>query len=101
MKGVDGNPLNIIKRIAGAGPNYDLFGALLLSDPQQVEVNVIKMQYKSDGPETVIKEFAQKWLTKGGPTCTYEHFIDCVKEYELGDLAELIHDKVVKEGMPT
>ena len=97
MKGLDGNPLNIFKRIAGGG-DYMLFGALLLKDEEQVDVKVIKMKHKNDSPEIVVGEFAQKWLEKGGPTCTYQHFIDCVREYELNDLADLIHDAIHREG---
>ena len=100
MKGLDGQPLNIFKRIAGAGEHYyTLFGALLLNDEEQVEVNVIKMKHKNDSPEIVIGEFAQKWLMKGGPTCTYQHFIDCVKECELNNLADLIYDAIYRGGM--
>ena len=100
MKGLDGRPLNIFKRIAGGGEDYTLFGALLLNDEELVDVKVIVMKHKNDSPEIAVGEFAQKWLMKGGPTCTYQHFIDCVREYELNDLADLIRDAILREGMP-
>ena len=100
MKGIDGNPLNIFKRIAG-GEDYTLFGALLLNDKEKVDVKVITMKHRNDSPEIPVKEFAEKWLMKGGPTCTYQHFIDCVREYELNDLADLIRDAVPRKGMPS
>ena len=100
MEGVDGKPLNIFKRIAGAGDNA-LFGALLLSDKEQVDVNIIIMKHRNDSPEKPLVEFAQKWLMKGGPTCTYQHFINCVRKCELTDLADQIRDTILKEGMST
>ena len=100
MKGVDGKPLNIFKTIAG-GDDLGEFGALLLNDKAQVDVNVILKRHKNDGPEIAVKEFAQKWLMKGGPTCTYQHFIDCVREYDMNDLADLIRDAILGGGIPS
>ena len=32
----------------------------------------------------------QKWLTSDAPTRTYQHLIECLRQSELGALAELI-----------
>ena len=101
MEGVDGKPLNIFKTIAAGGKNLGEFGALLLCHKEQVDVNVILRRHRNDGPEFAVEEFAQKWLTMGGPTCTYQHFIDCVREYDMKDLADLIRDTILRGGMPT
>ena len=100
MKKVDGSPLKIFQTIAGIEDNA-LFGALLLNDKEQVDVKVILSRHKNDSPEVAIGEFAQKWLMKGGPTCIYQHFVDCVRNCELTDLADQIRDTILREGMPT
>ena len=100
MKGTDGSPLKIFQTIADID-DHGKFGALLLNDEKQVDVNVILRRHRMDSPEIAIGGFAQKWLNKGGSTCTYQHFIDCLRECELNDLADLIHDAILRGGMPT
>lgn len=102
MKGLDGKPLSIFRKIAVRhGEHYLRFGAILLNDPDHVDVEIIKMNHKYDGPEIVVGAFAREWLMKGGPTCTYQHLIDCVREYDMEDLADQIRDTILKEGKPT
>ena len=102
MKGLDGKPLRIFRNIAVRhGELYPEFGASLLNDPDHVDVDLIKMNHKFDGHEVVVKAFAREWLMKGGPTCTYQHLIDCVREYGMKDLADQIRDTILKEGKPT
>ena len=38
----------------------------------------------------VTKEILKKWLTSDAPTRTYQHLIECLRQSELGALAELI-----------
>ena len=102
MKGLDGKPLNIFRRIAVRhGHLYPKFGARLLNDPDRVDVKIITMNHEHKGPEIVVGAFTDEWLMKGDPTCTYQHFIDCVREYGMEDLADQIHDTILKEGKPT
>ena len=101
MEGVDGEPLKIFRTIAAEVEDLGEFGALLLNSKDQVEVRIIQRKHKNDSPEIAVGEFAHKWLTKGGPTCTYQHFIDCVRKCELTDLADKIHDAILKEGKLT
>ena len=85
MKGVDGKPLSIIRRIAD---NYYIFGMNLLQDNNGEKVDVIERDCK--GAETITREILKKWLRDGGPTCTYPHLMECLRESELGGLADNI-----------
>ena len=99
MKGADGTPLNIIKRIAAG--DYMTFGMLLLQDENGVEINVIKKKHIQEGPESVTQAILQKWLTRGSPTCTYQHLIKRLRESELGRLAKDITNSLLnRKGMP-
>ena len=87
MKGADGNPLRIIPRIAAG--DYMTFGMCLLQDENGVDVDVLKKTHAHDGPVGITDAIIQKWLTSGAaPTRTYQHLIECLKQSELGALAE-------------
>ena len=85
MKWVDGKPLNIIGQIAA---NYYTFGMNLLQDENGVKVDVIEADHK--GAEAITRAILKKWLSDGGPTCTYQHLVDCLRESGLGALADEI-----------
>ena len=86
MKRGDGTPLKIIKRIAAG--DYTTFGMLLLQDENGEEINVIKRNHIQEGTENVTQAILQEWLTRGSPTCTYQHLLNCLRESELGTLAD-------------
>ena len=86
MKGADGSPLNIIKRVAAG--NYTTFGMCLLQDVNGDKVKIIETDYRHKGAEAVTEAIIRYWLTSGGPTCTYQHLIKCLNESEQGALAE-------------
>ena len=84
MKGADGKPLRVIETIAAG--NYKNFGIYLLRDDNGAMVDLIEKDHK--GAESVTKEILKKWLTSDAPTRTYQHLIDCLRQSELGALAE-------------
>ena len=86
MKGADGKPLKIVQKIAAH--DYTTFGMYLLQDENGEEVDIIEKDHK--GAERVTKEILKKWLTSDAPTRTYQHLIECLRQSELGALAELI-----------
>ena len=86
MKGADGKPLKIVKKIAAN--DYTTFGMCLLQDENGEEVDIIEKDHK--GAERVTKEILKKWLKSDAPTRTYQHLIGCLRQSELGALAELI-----------
>ena len=86
MKGADGKPLNIVKKIAAH--DYTTFGMYLLQDENGEEVDLIEKDHISKGAESVTKEILKKWLTSDAPTRTYQHLIECLRQSELGALAE-------------
>ena len=85
MKGTDGT-LNIIETVAAG--DYMTFGMYLLQDKNGHKVKVIKKDHIQDGAESITQAIITKWLTSGGPICTYQHLIECLKQSELGALAE-------------
>ena len=87
MKRVDGQPLNVIRRIA---VQYYTFGIYLLQDDNGVEVDVIKRDHIQEGNEAIAQAILTKWLRDGGPTCTYPHLVDCLRKSELGALGDEI-----------
>ena len=98
MKGADGNPLRIIPRIAAG--DYMTFGMCLLQDENGDQVKLIKRDHRQDGTESVTQAIIQKWLTSGAaPTHTYQHLIECLRQSELGTLAEDIASATAGEGM--
>ena len=88
MKGADGKPLKIIETVAGG--DYMTFGMCLLQDENGEQVGLIERDHISKGAEAVTRTIIQKWLTSGAPTCTYQHLIKCLRQSELGALAEKI-----------
>ena len=94
MKGADDKPLKIVQTIAAH--DYATFGMYLLQDENGEEVDIIEKDHK--GAESVTKEILKKWLTSDAPTRTYQHLIDCLRQSELGALAEQLITTVV-QGM--
>ena len=43
-----------------------------------------------EGVEAVTQSIIKKWLTSGAPTRSYQHLIECLRQSELGALAEEI-----------
>ena len=98
MKGADGNPLRIIPRIAAG--DYMTFGMCLLQDENGVDVGLLKKTHAHDGPVAITDAIIQKWLTSGAaPTRTYQHMIECLRQSELGALADDIANTTAGEGM--
>ena len=92
MKGADGKPLKIVQKIAAH--DYTTFGMYLLQDENGEEVDIIEKDHISKGAERVTKEILKKWLTSDAPTRTYQHLIECLRQSELGALAELISNTI-------
>ena len=88
MKGADGEPLRVIETIAAG--NYKMFGMYLLQDKNGTMVALLKKNHIHDGAESVTEAILEKWLTSDAPTRTYQHLIECLRQSELGALAELI-----------
>ena len=88
MKGADGKPLRVIETIAAG--NYQKFGMFILQDMNGLTVDLIEKDHISKGAESVTKEILKQWLTSDAPTRTYQHLIECLRQSELGALAELI-----------
>ena len=89
MKGADGKPLKIVQKIAAH--DYATFGMYLLQDENGEEVDLIEKDHISKGAESVTKEILKKWLTSDAPTRTYQHLIECLRQSELGALAEQLN----------
>ena len=96
MKGADGKPLKIVQKIAAH--DYTTFGMCLLQDENGEEVDLIEKDHINKGSESVTQAILQKWLTSDAPTRTYQHLIECLRQSELGALAELIANAT---GMPS
>ena len=97
MKGVDDTPLRVIETIATG--NYKKFGMYLLRDDNGAMVNLVKKNHIHDGAESVTEAILEKWLTSDAPTRTYQHLIDCLRQSELGALAEQLNTLTVVQGM--
>ena len=98
MKGADGEPLKIIQKIAAH--DYTTFGMYLLQDENGEDVALLKKNHIHDhGAESVTEAILQKWLISDAPTRTYQHLIECLRQSELGALAELIGKTIVEQGM--
>ena len=87
---MDGKPLSVIRRIA---VNYYTFGMNILQDDNGEKIDVIERDHKE--AEAITREILKKWLRDGGPTCTYPHLLECLRESELGALADDIAHKTV------
>ena len=90
MKGADGEPLRIIQTITAR--DYTTFGMCLLQDENGLAVDLLKKNHIQDGAESVTEAILKKWLTSDAPTRTYQHLIECLRQSELGALAELIEN---------
>ena len=88
MKGADRKPLKIIETVAAG--DYVTFGMCLLQDENGEQVGLIERDQINKGAEAVTRTIIQKWLTSGAPTRTYQHLIECLRQSELGTLAEQI-----------
>ena len=99
MKGADGKPLKIVQKIAAH--DYTTFGMCLLQDENGEEVVLLKKKNIHDGPESVTEAIIRKWLTSDAPTRTYQHLIECLRQSELGGLAELIENTTGIYGQST
>ena len=88
MKGTDRNNLRVIGTIAAG--NYMTFGMCLLQDKNGVLVDLHKRNHIHEGVESVVQAILRKWLTSDAPTRTYQHLIECLRQSELGALAESI-----------
>ena len=91
MKRADGKGLKIFETIAAG--NYKKFGMYLLQDENGTMVNVIEKDHIIRGAASVTQAILQKWLTSDAPTRTYQHLIECLRQSELGALAELIENR--------
>ena len=97
MKGADGKPLKIVQKIAAH--DYTTFGMCLLQDENGEEVALIEKDHIiRGGAESVTQAILQKWLTSDAPTRTYQHMIECLRQSELGALAELIANTCTTVG---
>ena len=96
MKGADGRSLRVIETIAAS--NYKTFGMYLLRDDNGAMVDLVEKDHIIKGAASVTEAILQKWLTSDAPTRTYQHLIECLRQSELGALAELITNTT---GMPT
>ena len=88
MNGADGKSLKIIETVAAG--DYVTFGMCLLQDENGEQVGLIERDQINKGAEAVTRTIIQKWLTSGAPTRTYQHLIKCLRQSELGALAEQI-----------
>ena len=61
----------------------------MCQDENGEEVDLIEKDHK--GAESVTKEILKKWLTSDAPTRTYQHLIECLRQSELGALAEQLN----------
>ena len=96
MKGADGKPLKLVQKIASH--DYTTFGMCLLQDENGEEFTLLKRNHIHDGAESVTEAILQKWLTSDAPTRTYQHLIECLRQSELGALAELIANTTLVQG---
>ena len=91
MNGVDGNPLDIIQKIAAG--NYERFGLHLLRDDNGEKVGLLKQNHTNDS-ERVTFEILKQWLRSDTTPCTYQHLIKCVRKSGLGALATSIENTI-------
>ena len=97
IKGANGTALRIIPRIAAG--DYMTFGMCLLQDENGDQVELVKRDHRQDGTESVTQAIIKKWLTSGAaPTRTYQHLIECLRQSELGTLAEDIANATTTNG---
>ena len=77
-----------------------MFGMLLLQDENGAAVKILKKDNIHDGAESITLAILQHWLeTSDSSTRTYQHLIECLRQSELGTLADLIADTPFVRGM--
>ena len=91
MTGTNGENLNIITKVAAG--NYRAFGILLLQDENGKQVDLLEKK-QGCSINTVVQEILKTWLDNG-PTRTYQHLIECLRQSGLGVLAEEIKKGVL------
>ena len=96
MKGANGEPLKVVPKIAAG--DYMTFGMCLLQDDNGDEVELIKRDHKQNGAESVTQEIIKRWLKSDALTRTYCHLIECLRDSELGALADDIATAIVGKG---
>ena len=69
-----------------------MFGIHLLEDDNGTKVQLIEKNHRHDGVEAILVAILSKWLSRGGPTCTYAHLIECVRIVRLGVLARELEE---------
>ena len=74
------------------------FGMCLLQDVNGDEVELIEKNHKQDGAESVTQALLKRWLKSGAHTCRYGHMIECLRDSDLGALADDITTAVVGKG---
>ena len=99
MKGVDGKHLKIIQKIAAG--DYETFGMCLLQDRNGEKVELIKKNNRQEGSEGITQAILKEWLRDSPEhTRTYDHLTECLRESELGALADAIAERVTGGGKP-
>ena len=96
MRGGNGEPLNIVQKIAAG--DYMTFGMYLIQDTNGDKVELIKRDHKQDGADSVTQAILKKWLTSDAPTCTYDHMMKCLRDSDLGALADDIATAIIVKG---
>ena len=96
MRGANDEPLKVVQKIAAG--DYMTFGMCLLQDENGDEVELIEKNHKQDGAKSVTEAILKRWLKSGGPTCTYDHLIECLRASDLGALAEDITTAIFGKG---
>ena len=88
--GKDGRPVKIIQKIAAG--NFKDFGMYLLNDEDMTDVDNLERNHCREGTEGITEAIIKKWLDTGTTPRTYKHLIKCIKDCELGALAEKIEN---------
>ena len=96
MRGANGEPLKVVQKIAAG--DYMTFGMCLLQDENGDEVELIKKDLMHGGTESITQGIIKKWMASDALTHTYLHMIECLRESELGALADDIATAIVVKG---
>lgn len=82
IKAPDG--LNIIESIAAK--DYRTFAMFLLDDDNGNKVDMIKKSNPNADVPGVVEAIINKWLDVPDPVPTYSHFVECLKDADMGAL---------------
>ena len=74
------------------------FGMCLLQDENGDAMELIEKNHKQNGAESVTQALLKRWLKSGAPTCRYGHMIECLRDSDLGALADDIITAIVVKG---